>query len=60
MALNFQKMETAYRTIETIPAKPKQTKASIKAKSDIPDGYVSSEEFSAIFEQKLLAAYANL
>ena len=52
-------METAYRTRTTIPVKTKQVKPS-KKDSKIPDGYISSEEFSAIFEQKLRAAYANL
>jgi hypothetical protein len=53
-------MDTAYRTVEAYPAKSKQVKPSKKSKEIIPEGYISSEEFSAIFEKKLLDAYANL
>ena len=30
-----------------------------KEQTDIPEGYVSSDEFAKIFEEKLLAAYEN-
>lgn len=53
-------METAYRTNATTPVRQKQDKPKKKNDGNLPEGYISSEEFSSIFEQKLLAAYANL
>lgn len=31
-----------------------------KEQLDIPEGYVSSEEFAKVFEQKLVTAYENI
>lgn len=35
------------------------TTRTIIPKSDIPEGYISSEEFYKIFKEKLIAAYEN-
>ena len=40
--------------------KTKITQRAIVQKSDIPEGYISSEEFYKIFKEKLIAAYENL
>lgn len=39
--------------------KTKITTRTIVPKSDIPEGYISSEEFYKIFKEKLIAAYEN-
>jgi len=53
-------MENTYRTVDSYCTKAKQIKPARKSQEIIPEGYISSEEFSAIFQQKLLDAYANL
>lgn len=40
--------------------KTKTTHRTIVPKSDIPEGYISSEEFYKIFKEKLIAAYENI
>lgn len=39
--------------------KSKPVKKSEK-QANIPEGYVSSDEFAKLFEQKILAAYENV
>lgn len=51
-------------SIQTMDVMSMKTKAAghkeTKKVTDIPEGYITSEEFADIFEQKLLAAYENL
>lgn len=42
----------------TMTKKPIKTRAKA-TKSEIPEGYISSEEFFKIFKEKLIAAYEN-
>lgn len=60
----FQRMVKGFGWDYTeIPSAPHEAKAKKERKhavSDIPQGYVSEEEFSMAFEQKIRAAYANL
>lgn len=54
-------MRNFYQIIDVVSMKSKQSNILIKnEQTDIPDGYVSSDEFAKIFEQKLLTAYENI
>jgi len=54
-------MRNMYQIIDAASMKQEPVKnITKKKKADIPEGYISSEEFAEIFEQKLLAAYENV
>lgn len=53
---SFIIMRNFFQTIDTLSMKSKPTKSREK-QTDLPEGYVSSDEFAILFEQKLLAAY---
>lgn len=51
-------MRNFYQTIDIVSMKEKTNKIVIEEEQlDIPEGYVSSDEFAKVFEQKLLSAY---
>ena len=48
------------RTMNGVTMTKKPIKTMAKAKeTEIPEGYISSEEFYRIFKEKLIAAYEN-
>lgn len=48
------------RTMNGVTMTKKSTKSRAKTtESEIPEGYISSEEFFKIFKEKLIAAYEN-
>jgi len=54
-------MRNFYQTIDIASMKEKTNNIVIEEEQiDIPEGYVSSEEFAKVFEQKILAAYENV
>ena len=54
----FSIMRNFYQTIDIVSMKEKTNKIVIEEEQlDIPEGYVSSDEFAKVFEQKLLSAY---
>ena len=53
-------METQVAYTTTMKAETTRVRKSAKAVAPIPEGYVSSEEFNRIFEQKIRAAYEKL
>ena len=53
-------MMNFYQTTDMVSMISKQGNILKNEQTDIPDGYVSSDEFAKVFEQKLLNAYENL
>ena len=48
------------RTMNGVTMTKKNLKSRVKVKeAEIPEGYISSEEFFKIFKEKLIAAYEN-
>ena len=57
----FSIMRNFNQIIDFVSMKAKTEKKVIdKEQLDIPEGYVSSEEFAKVFEQKLVTAYENI
>ena len=52
-------MRNFIQTLDILSMKSKPVKKDEK-QADIPEGYVSSDEFANLFEQKILAAYENV
>ena len=48
------------RTMNGVTMTKKNLKSRVKVKeAEIPEGYISSEEFFKIFKEKLIVAYEN-
>ena len=52
-------MRNFFQILDAPSMKSKPVKKS-EEQADIPEGYVSSDEFAKLFEQKILVAYENV